>query len=241
MKGEGKIVAIVVAGGKGVRAGFARPKQFAPIRGVPAVVRALAPLLRAPEISVVAVAVHPRCESQTAEIFRRASGEFSGLQSVRILSVGKESRAGTVAAAVGEICADDDWALVHDAARPFLKPELLARVVSAARRDGVGAAPLSPLSEALKIADDSGRVLESVPRAGFFLAQTPQMFRAGLLKKALAQSPQADDECEAMHRAGFQFQMTPGDRLNIKLTFPADYVLAESLAAAPDAAEEGAQ
>lgn len=241
MKGEGKIVAIIVAAGEGVRAGFAQPKQFAPLRGAPVVARALAPFLRAAEIDSVAVAVHPRRESQAATVLRQASeasAEFAKLRAVRILPVGKKSRAQTVAAAVDAACADRDWALVHDAARPFLKPELLSRIIAAARRDGVGAAPLSPLSEALKIADDSGRVLESVSRAGLFLAQTPQMFQAGPLKKALAQNPRADDECEAMHRAGFKFQMTPGDSLNIKLTFPADFVLAEALAGA---AEGGAQ
>ena len=117
---------------------------------------------------------------------------------------------------------------------------MLSRVIAAALEDGTGAAPLLPLSQALKKADDSGRVVESVPRAGLYLAQTPQMFRAGLLKKALALAPDADDECEAMHRAGHQFGSVPGDPRNIKLTFPADFALAEAMAAAEAREQEAA-
>ena len=237
MKSSPRIVAIVAAGGTGARAGRAQPKQFAPVGGIPAVVRALAPFARAPQVSAVVLVVNPQRQSEVAAALKQSP---AAPDSVCILPAGKETRAQTVAAAVGECCADDDWALVHDAARPFLDCGLLSRVIAAALEDGIGAAPLLPLSQALKKADDSGRVVESVPRAGLYLAQTPQMFRAGLLKKALALAPDADDECEAMHRAGHQFGSVSGDPRNIKLTFPADFALAEAMAAAEAREQEAA-
>ena len=122
----GNIVAIVAAGGAGDRAGFAAPKQFAPVGGVPMLARAVAPLVASAEIAVVCVAV-ASAESERARAVLR---DFS---LVKILPVGKQTRARTVRAAVCESCADDDWALVHDAARPFLPPELL--VASRRRRE----------------------------------------------------------------------------------------------------------
>ena len=218
----GNIVAIVAAGGAGDRAGFAAPKQFAPVGGVPMLARAVAPLVASAEIAVVCVAV----ASAESERARAALRDFS---SVKILPVGKQTRARTVRAAVCEACADDDWALVHDAARPFLPPELLSQVVAAAKKNKVGALPVAPLSDALKVVDENKVATESVPRAGLFCAQTPQMFRAGELKTALAAHPDAADECEAMHRAGFFPAAVPGDSRNVKLTFPSDFKVAEAL------------
>ena len=255
MNSSPRIVAIVAAGGTGARAERAQPKQFAPVGGIPVVVRALKSFVGARKVDSVQVVVNSKHESSARKLLqenylapRTAPANFptpppnsrSSQANVGILTVGKETRAQTVAAAVCECCADDDWALVHDAARPFLDCGLLSRVIAAALRDGIGAAPLLPLSQALKKADDSGRIVESVPRAGLYLAQTPQMFRAGLLKKALALAPDADDECEAMHRAGHRFQSVPGDPRNIKLTFPADFALAEAMAAAEAREQEAA-
>ena len=238
MENDGNIVAIVAAGGKGVRAECGRPKQFAILGGVSVLVRAVAPFVRSPRVSVVVVAVNPEWEAEAETIVPRLPFPQAGHRApLRILPVGKESRAQTVAAAISETCGDNDWALVHDAARPFLNPETLSRIIAAATQDGAGAAPVLPVSEALKKTDDNGNVVGSVSRDGLFFAQTPQMFRAGLLKRALAQTPDAEDECEAMRGAGFRFQTVPGDPRNIKLTFPADFALAAALCAQESEAE----
>ena len=253
MGNDGNVVAIVAAGGKGVRAECGRPKQFAMLSGVSVLGRAVAPFAQCAEVSSVVVAVNPEWVREAETVVNQLpshpshpslsslarSAQVAGKRGafVRVLGVGGESRGRTVAAALNEGCRENDWALVHDAARPFLSAEALLRVIVAARGNGVGAAPVLPVSEALKKVDEDGSVVGRVERAGLFLAQTPQMFRAGLLKKALEQTPDAEDECEAMVNAGFRFATVDGDPRNFKLTFPADFALAEALCACESASE----
>ena len=239
MGNDGNVVAIVAAGGKGVRAECGRPKQFAMLSRVSVLGRAVAPFAQCAEVSSVVVAVNPEWVRE-AETILSSSARKGDCGFVRVLGVGGESRGRTVAAALNEGCRENDWALVHDAARPFLSAEALLRVIVAARGNGVGAAPVLPVSEALKKVDEDGSVVGRVERAGLFLAQTPQMFRAGLLKKALEQTPDAEDECEAMVNAGFRFATVDGDPRNVKLTFPADFALAEALCACESATEAAA-
>ena len=253
MGNDGNVVAIVAAGGKGVRAECGRPKQFAMLSRVSVLGRAVAPFAQCAEVSGVVVAVNPEWVREAETVVNQLpshpshpplsslarSAQVAGKRGafVRVLGVGGESRGRTVAAALNEGCRENDWALVHDAARPFLSAEALLRVIVAARGNGVGAAPVLPVSEALKKVDEDGNVVGRVERAGLFLAQTPQMFRAGLLKKALEQTPDAEDECEAMVNAGFRFATVHGDPRNVKLTFPADFALAEALCACESATE----
>ena len=250
MGNDGNVVAIVAAGGKGVRAECGRPKQFAMLSRVSVLGRAVAPFAQCAEVSGVVVAVNPEWVREAETVVNQLpshpslsslarSAQVAGKRGafVRVLGVGGESRGRTVAAALNEGCRENDWALVHDAARPFLSAEALLRVIVAAMQNGIGAAPVLPVSEALKKVDEDGNVVGRVARAGLFLAQTPQMFRAGLLKKALEQTPDAEDECEAMVNAGFRFATVDGDPRNVKLTFPADFALAEELCACESATE----
>ncbi|WP_043812661.1 IspD/TarI family cytidylyltransferase, partial [Rubrivivax gelatinosus] len=124
---------------------------------------------------------------------------------------------------------DDDWVLVHDAARCLLRPEWVDRLIDACLADPVGGLLALPLADTLK-AEEAGRVADTVPRAGKWAAQTPQMFRIGLLARALAEAgDQVTDESSAVEALGLAPRLVPGDLENLKVTWPADFALAARL------------
>ena len=155
---------------------------------------------------------------------------LSGL-AVVILPHGGKNRAQTVANGIVD-CADDDWILSHDAARPCLDDGMLERLITRVKDDSVGGILALPVSDALKEGGD-GRVLRTLLRAGKWLAQTPQMFRAEPLRAALAKFPDAADEAEAMVGAGFSPLLVEGAVSNIKITVAEDFAAASLLAAIP--------
>jgi 2-C-methyl-D-erythritol 4-phosphate cytidylyltransferase len=111
---------------------------------------------------------------------------------------------------------------VHDAARPGLAPELLQRLLQDCRDDEVGGLLALPVADTLKQADQHGRVETTISRTGLWAAQTPQMFRYGMLLQALLATPLATDESSAMEALGFRPKLVLGDARNFKLTYPHD-------------------
>ena len=125
----------------------------------------------------------------------------------------------------------DDWVLVHDAARCLLQPMWVDRLIDACLPDAVGGLLALPLADTLKQAE-GGRVQRTLPRAGKWAAQTPQMFRLGLLQRALARSGDAvTDEASAIEALGHAPLLVPGELENFKITWPQDLALAERLLA----------
>jgi len=148
---------------------------------------------------------------------------------------GGSSRAETVAAGLSRLlklgARADDWVLVHDAARCLLRAEWVQRLVDACEDDEVGGLLALPVADTLKQEQD-GRVLDTVDRAGKWAAQTPQMFRIGLLGPALAHAGAAvTDEASAVEALGHAPRLVRGDFENFKLTWPGDFELAERLLA----------
>ena len=129
--------------------------------------------------------------------------------------------------AAAMMAADDDWVLVHDAARPCLSAEMLAALFSDLATDPVGGILAVPVADTLKRADADQRVMDTEPREGLWQAQTPQMFRYGLLRKSLAGNSSVTDEASALEAAGWQPRLVKADATNFKVTFPADLRLAE--------------
>ena len=131
---------------------------------------------------------------------------------------------------------EDDWVLVHDAARPCLAQDDLARLMDACSLDAVGGLLAMPVADTLKQAGDDGRALGTVPRERLWHAQTPQMFRHGVLTAALEQAQaigeKPGDEATAMERAGHAPLLVEGSPFNIKITRPADLAFAEAVLAA---------
>jgi 2-C-methyl-D-erythritol 4-phosphate cytidylyltransferase len=199
------------------------PKQYLDLAGDCMLHRTLDALLAEPRIAGVAVVV-------AADDRRRPPpGRFDAR--VRFLPVGGATRADSVAAGLDGLDADDDdWVLVHDAARPGLPAAALARLIDAVGDDPVGGLLALPVADTLKRGDAAGRVADTIDRADLWAAQTPQMFRAGLLRRALAGPRDGiTDEASAVERLGLRPLLVRGDPANLKVTLAEDLPLALAL------------
>jgi 2-C-methyl-D-erythritol 4-phosphate cytidylyltransferase len=130
--------------------------------------------------------------------------------------------------------AAEDWVLVHDAARPCLRSADLDRLIAELDQDDVGGLLALPIRDTIKRSDDStARVAETLARGGLWAAQTPQMFRFGLLRRALAQCAQSNravtDEAGAIEALGLQPRLVTGSVRNLKVTREDDLALAEAI------------
>ena len=228
---EPRCFALVPCAGSGSRAGGAGPKQYTPLAGRPLVAHTLAALAQVPDISATLVVLSP-----DDALFEQAVPGFAG-ERAWTARVGGASRAETVANGLAELRARGalahDWVLVHDAARCLLRPEWVLRLLAACVDDEVGGLLALPLADTLKqqqSATAPARVLDTVDRAGKWVAQTPQMFRLGLLEPALrAAGAAATDEASAVEALGHAPLLVLGEIENFKVTWPGDFALAERL------------
>lgn len=249
------IICIVPAAGVGARAqrapGDASPKQYRGLAGQPMLRHAVQALLADPRVSQVRVAVSPDDGW--------AADALAGLDRCVIRPCGGPTRAATVSRALADAALPDDaWVLVHDAARPGLPPDALARLIDTCTRDPVGGLLAMPVPDTVKraaavqdtmdasvtrvAAGANGaarspaematvRVAATLARDGLWLAQTPQMFRAGMLQSALQAADRAGvvvtDEASAIEAAGYAPQLVLGSARNFKVTWPDDFELME--------------
>lgn len=123
----------------------------------------------------------------------------------------------------------EDWVLVHDAARPCLSAQQLTHLLDEVRADEVGGLLAVPVADTLKREDAMRRVEHTESRAGLWQAQTPQMFRTGLLVQALEAAPNVTDEASAIEALGLKPRLVSSDSTNFKVTYPQDMQLAELL------------
>ncbi len=218
-------LAILVAAGRGERLGAGRPKAFVAVAGKPLLLWAAEAFEAAPAVDAI-VAVVPEAERARA---REMLGHVTKLAAV---VPGGERRQDSVAAGLRHAPPGfDGLVLVHDAARPFVEPSLIAAVVEAARESGA-ALPVLPLVDTLKRVRD-GRVLETLDRSELCGAQTPQGFKLSALLRAYAQAAAAGlsvtDEAMALERQGAIVRAVPGSTRNRKITTPDDLAWAEDL------------
>jgi len=216
--------ALVPAAGFGARMGSELPKQYLPLAGKPMLAHALAALCACGDIRTVFVVLAPD-DAQ----FRTYDWSRFG-DKLQPLFCGGDTRAESVANGLlaSELEADD-WVLVHDAARPCLSRAHLAKLISELRDDAVGGILAVPVADTLKRADAQQRIACTEPREGLWQAQTPQMFRAGLLLQALQQCRAVTDEASAVEALGLQPKLVASDSSNFKVTYPQDIELAELL------------
>jgi 2-C-methyl-D-erythritol 4-phosphate cytidylyltransferase len=128
--------------------------------------------------------------------------------------------------AAAMVAAEDDWILVHDAARPCLSAAMLDSLFAELADDPVGGILAVPVADTLKRADSEQRVAATEPRDGLWQAQTPQMFRYGQLEKALKNENSVTDEAGAIEALGLKPKLVRADSTNLKVTYPADLALA---------------
>ncbi len=221
--------AIIAAGGLGQRMGAGVPKQFLEIGGRTLLDYSVDALLASPRIDEVVIAVPAELPSMVA-----ASLERRGAKPVSLVTGGAR-RQDSVANAFAAVRDRADVIVIHDAARPCVTRDLIARTIDAAVEQGAAIAALRA-HDTIKQAtpsDDAGRrfIHATLPRETIYLAQTPQVFRRDVLARAMANG-QGDDDAtdEAMlaERAGFHVQLIDGDPGNIKVTTPDDLEVARA-------------
>lgn len=226
---KSKIVAIVPAGGAGTRMGDTLPKQYLDINGKPMISHTLSVLASIPRISRVVVVNAPN-DVYFPRLIDVESPDYAGKIASR--NVGGQTRAQSVLnglLSLGDDFADTDWALVHDAARPCVTPRLIEQFLDELEDEPIGGLLALPVADTLKRGNTDQRVEETVDRSTLWRAQTPQMFRLGLLRRALTQSHQATDEAQAVERLGHQPRLVVGDSANLKVTYATDLKLASLL------------
>tara|TARA_Y100001936_G_scaffold94253_2_gene92791 strand:- start:22632 stop:23345 length:714 start_codon:yes stop_codon:yes gene_type:complete len=222
-----KFFALIPAAGYGARMKTNLPKQYLSLRGKPMIYYAVRTLYLYPDITNVLVILSP----EDSEWFKYDWSEFSS--KLIVLNCGGATRSksisnGLISILKSSLIDDDDWVLVHDAARPCLSEKLLKKMLNELSNDKVGGLLAVPISDTLKRSSND-RVLRTESRDGLWQAQTPQMFRFKLLMDALCKpdSITMTDDASAVEALGLSPKLVLGDMHNIKVTYPKDLSLAE--------------
>ena len=221
--------ALIPCAGTGSRAGSAQPKQYQLIAGQPMVMHTVQTLAKVQQLSSGWLVLSPQDDHVWPT--QGWPGHF------RRIACGGASRAESVFHGLQAMLAagvdGQDWVLVHDAARCLVSPESVSRLIDTCQHDAVGGLLALPLPDTLK-SEEGGRVVATVPREHKWLAQTPQMFRLQALHDALADVAGSGfegitDEASAMERWGLRPRLVEGSAQNFKVTYPADFALAEAI------------
>ena len=221
----GKVAAVVVAAGRGLRAGGDLPKQYRHVLGEPVIRSSLALFARHDAISFVQPVIHP----DDAALFQAASAGLDLLPPVD----GGALRQASVRAGLEALQAHaPDLVLVHDAARPFASPALVTRAIAAARASRA-AVPVIGVADTVKTVDTTGCVTDTIDRACVRLVQTPQAFGFAALLEAHRRAKAAgrddfSDDAALAEWAGVKVGTFEGEAGNVKLTTDDDFVRAET-------------
>jgi len=221
-KANSRFYALVPCAGTGSRAGTPGPKQYERIAGHPLVWHTLAAFAAVKRITRTLVVVAP------------GDGFFErNPTSALVAPCGGATRAASVSNGLYELTRigahEHDWVLVHDAARCLITPSSIDALIDACVGDAVGGLLAQRLPDTLKREED-GRVAETIARDDKWLAQTPQMFRIGLLMQALERSgDHVTDEATAVEALGHRPLLVQGGTQNFKVTYPDDFSHAEAV------------
>ncbi len=222
-----KVVAIVVAGGLGRRVGGELPKQFLPIAGRSLLDRTLSVLLSSTRIDGIVLALPALVPDEVKQAYRSVG---------KILAVveGGAERQDSVRNALDAVPAEAEIVLVHDAVRPFASRRLVEQCVALAGEHGA-VVPVVPVRDTVKEWDGQAKALRTRDRSGLFLAQTPQGFRASILRAAYGradgESRRGTDDASLVEASGYSAVPVPGEEGNIKITTPEDFRMAVGLLA----------
>jgi 2-C-methyl-D-erythritol 4-phosphate cytidylyltransferase len=217
-----RLWALIPCAGTGSRAGTAGPKQYQSLAGQPMVMHTLAAFAAVPRLSRTLVVVAPGDDFLTSRGATFLMANCGG--STRAASV-----LNGLTHLLGQGAQATDWVLVHDAARCLVTPAQISQLIDACFDDKVGGLLALKLPDTLK-AEVQGRVAGTIDRSDKWLAQTPQMFRLGLLRQALEKAgDQVTDESSAIEALGLAPRLVSGSAQNFKVTYPEDFALAEAV------------
>lgn len=224
--------ALIAAAGNGFRFGSSLPKQYLMLRGKPVLQHALDRLTASFPLTTTSIVIAPDDHWFDDSIV--------AADNVRVLRCGGATRAESVrnALAMLQPVTPDDWVLVHDAVRPCLDVATSVRLLRELADDDVGGFLGVPVSDTLKRIGANERVVRTEPRDTLWRAQTPQMFRYHVLRRAMALPgiERWTDEAHAVEALGLQPRAIVGTARNVKITYPEDLALAEAILMAGDQA-----
>lgn len=200
------------------------PKQYLPLNGKPMVSHSIQTFFACPRIDSINLALSP-------DDFFWRSLTLDENSRLNLYYTGGETRAQTVLNTLNAMrpkIDQEDWILVHDAARPGLTDKLLNTLLDELEADAVGGLLALPLADTLKQSKADERVYQTIPRDGLWQAQTPQMFKFHVLHQALsAFAGTPTDEAQAVEALGLQPKLVMGSLRNMKVTYPQDLALME--------------
>ncbi len=221
-----RLFGLIPAAGAGARFGAGTPKQYTEIAGRPLLHHAARALASHPAIEAVFVVL-------AIDDQRFGSVDWSAFgDRIAPLFCGGPTRRDSVMnglVAMADSVNPDDWVLVHDAARPCLDEATLARLIDAVSGDEVGGILAVPVADTLKRAAGDGRIAATAAREGLWQAQTPQMFRHGVLLRAIGAAGEVTDEAAAVEALGLRPRLVQGSTRNLKVTYPEDVAVAAAL------------
>ena len=219
------IAVVIVAAGKGERAGGAVPKQYVPLLGKPMLRWTAEAFVRHPEVDLVQIVIGANDEAPYAEAVR-------GLTVLPPLAGGPTRQHSVMHGLQALAHHKPDYVLIHDAARPLISAETIGLVIAALRDGADAAVPLLPVADTLRKRDNETWV--TVPRDGLLRAQTPQGFRFDRILKIHRDHATHDltDDMALAELAGLDIVVVPGEESNIKITTQKDFGMAEQLLAA---------
>ncbi len=232
------VTAIIAAGGRGQRVGGAQPKQLLAIGGRSILERSVAAFLSHADVNAVVVALPTEIADDPPAYLRAAADRAD--KTLRVVA-GGERRQDSVANAFRAADRLSDVIVIHDAARPFVSSDLIARTISAAAASGAALAAIPARDTVKRVNDPDRTVVETLPRDAIYLAQTPQAFRRDVLADALSRADDATDEAALVERAGHPVRVVEGEPTNIKITTAEDLPIAEAIAETLRIAERGAR
>jgi 2-C-methyl-D-erythritol 4-phosphate cytidylyltransferase len=221
-----RVHALIPAAGQSVRFGGTTVKQYTHLLGQPVMAHSIQAVLKHPSVTQVTVVLAPD-DGIYNELIRPVFPEVTTVE-------GGETRSQSVMNGlrfIMEADPDCEWVLVHDAARPCLSAAALHDLIELGLTSMAGAILAIPVSDTLKVANESGYINQTIDRSCYWSAQTPQLFRihqlAANMKSALSQGEHPTDEAAAMEAAGVHPLLVKGVASNIKITGPDDMAMAE--------------
>lgn len=218
---------LIPCAGSGSRMKSAAPKQYLTLDGKPILRHAIDIFEQMPEVAQIFIVV-------AAEDAFWSDSFLEECHKTQVLYCGGESRAASVfngLQAMSSQVVEDDWVLVHDAARPGIDADMVQRLMCEIKQEDIGGLLALPLADTLKRADADSHVDATISRNSLWQAQTPQMFRHGALHHALANAldKAPTDEAQAMEWMGYAPKLVLGDLKNLKVTYPHDLTVVSAL------------
>ncbi|HZO94317.1 MAG TPA: 2-C-methyl-D-erythritol 4-phosphate cytidylyltransferase [Candidatus Baltobacteraceae bacterium] len=228
--------AVIVAAGRGTR--FGRPKQLVELAGKPMLAWSIEAFATMPEIADIAVVTEPELVERVETLARSLGGDAP----IRVVRGGPE-RQDSVARGLDALSAGLAAILVHDGARPLIRPSDV-RAGMRPVRPGIASLLAARVVDTIKVADENGKVTRTLDRATLWAAQTPQFATARDLRRAHAEAarlghPPATDDAALLERAGLDVQLVESQGENFKVTLPGDLARADAVLRERDAVDGG--